>query len=110
MGQVKHALPVRSCQGRRKNQRLTASECVAEITQRPLLALTCGDLGTTPRDVEVSLDSYLHLGEKWNAVVLLDEADIYLEKRDLKDVVRNSLVSDNVNNKHSDFDLAFDDI
>jgi len=43
--------------------------------------------------VERALDKFLKLGEKWNAVVVLDEADIYLEARDLRDVERNCLVS-----------------
>jgi hypothetical protein len=43
--------------------------------------------------VERSLDKFLKLGEKWNAVLVLDEADIYLEARDLRDVQRNCLVS-----------------
>jgi len=30
------------------------AECVAEFTSRPLLSLTCGDIGTSERDVEES--------------------------------------------------------
>ena len=66
---------------------------VAELTERPLLSLTCGDLGTTAVDVEKNLNKYMTYGELWGAVVLLDEADIYLESRDLREVERNSLVS-----------------
>ena len=66
---------------------------VAELTERPLLSLTCGDLGTTAVEVEKNLNKYLGYGELWGAVVLLDEADIYLQKRDLAEVERNSLVS-----------------
>ena len=68
-------------------------EAVAEITKRPLLALTCGDLGTTSKEVEKALETYFRLAETWGAVILLDEADVYLEKRNLTDVKRNSLVS-----------------
>ena len=57
------------------------------------MALTCGDLGGDAREVEKAIDKYLRLGKLWGAVVLLDEADIYLEKRNLMDVHRNSLVS-----------------
>lgn len=35
----------------------------------------------------------MYLGEEWGAVVLLDEADIYLESRHINEVKRNSLVS-----------------
>ena len=63
------------------------------MTKLPLLALICGDLGITAESVETALINFFQLGERWNAVVLLDEADIYLEARDLKDIKRNSLVS-----------------
>ena len=70
-----------------------AAEAIADYTKRPLLALTCGGLGTYTNEVEKKLRQYLDWGELWGAVVLLDEADIYLEKRNLTDVHRNSLVS-----------------
>jgi hypothetical protein len=69
------------------------AECVAELTQRPLLSITCGDMGTTPEEVEENLDEFLQLGELWGAVLLLDEADIYLEQRDSENLPRNALVS-----------------
>jgi len=70
-----------------------SAEVIAEFTKRPLLSLTCGDLGTTAGEVESRLGRYMYLGEIWGAVVLLDEADIYLETRAISDVKRNSLVS-----------------
>ncbi|KAL8775355.1 MAG: hypothetical protein Q9209_000363 [Squamulea sp. 1 TL-2023] len=70
-----------------------SAEVVAELTKRPLLSLTCGDLGTTAGEVESRLGRYMYLGEMWGAVVLLDEADIYLEARAINEVKRNSLVS-----------------
>ena len=33
------------------------------------------------------------LGKRWNCVLLLDEADVFLEERTLTDLQRNSLVS-----------------
>ena len=70
-----------------------SAEVVAELTQRPLLSLTCGDLGTTAAEVEKNLTKFMSFGELWGAVVLLDEADIYLQARNLNEVERNSLVS-----------------
>ena len=72
-----------------------SAEVVAELTERPLLSLTCGDLGTTAVDVESNLNYWMWYGELWGAVILLDEADIYLESRELNEVERNSLVSGN---------------
>ncbi|KAJ0161401.1 hypothetical protein CTA2_6291 [Colletotrichum tanaceti] len=71
---------------------LTA-ESVAEIARKPLYPVTCGDIGTEPRDVEKYLESVLHLGKAWGCVVLLDEADVFLEQRGLEDLKRNALVS-----------------
>ncbi|OQE47389.1 hypothetical protein PENCOP_c001G05768 [Penicillium coprophilum] len=71
---------------------LTA-ESVAEIAERPLYRVTCGDVGTKPEEVEKYLESVLRLGKIWNCVVLLDEADVFLEQRGLEDLNRNALVS-----------------
>lgn len=70
-----------------------SAEAVSELTRRPLLSLTCGDLCTTAGGVESRLDRYMSLGEEWGAIVLLDEADVYLESRAVSEVKRNSLVS-----------------
>jgi SpoVK/Ycf46/Vps4 family AAA+-type ATPase len=71
----------------------TTAECVAELTQRPLLSLTCGDLGISPLEVESALMKWLKLATLWEAILLLDEADVYLESRLSQDLQRNSLVS-----------------
>ncbi|KAI0428899.1 P-loop containing nucleoside triphosphate hydrolase protein [Xylaria sp. FL1042] len=69
------------------------AECVAELTHRPLLSLTSGDLSTDADQVEANLEYFLSLGERFGAIVLLDEADVYLESRRLQDIERNGLVS-----------------
>lgn len=69
------------------------AECVAELTRRPLLSLTSGDLSTDADQVEQNLEYFLALGERFGAIVLLDEADVYLESRRNKDIERNGLVS-----------------
>lgn len=71
---------------------LTA-ESVAETMKVPLYMLSAGDLGTKPSDVESSLSNILEMNTKWNAVLLLDEADVFLEARGTHDLERNKLVS-----------------
>ena len=71
----------------------TCAECIAELTKRPLLTITCGDLGTNSYLVEQELTRWLRLGALWNAVLLFDEADVFLESRQHGDIERNSLVS-----------------
>lgn len=69
------------------------AESVAEMAEKPLFRVTCGDIGTKPEEVEKYLESVLHLSKNWGCVVLLDEADVFLEQRTLTDLERNALVS-----------------
>jgi hypothetical protein len=69
------------------------AETIAELTNRPLISITSGDLGTLGYNVEASLDYFLELGQRYGALLLLDEADVYLERRRSKDITRNGLVS-----------------
>jgi SpoVK/Ycf46/Vps4 family AAA+-type ATPase len=71
---------------------LTA-ESIAELVERPLYRVTCGDIGTDPESVEKYLESVLFIGSTWGCVVLLDEADVFLEERTKMDLQRNALVS-----------------
>ncbi|KAM7209780.1 ATPase family AAA domain-containing protein FIGL1, partial [Rhypophila decipiens] len=71
---------------------LTA-ESVAELAERPLYRVTCGDIGTDAESVERYLESVLYIGSIWKAVVLLDESDVFLEEREKTDLQRNALVS-----------------
>ncbi|ETS73988.1 hypothetical protein PFICI_13854 [Pestalotiopsis fici W106-1] len=71
---------------------LTA-ESVAELAEKPLYRVTCGDIGTNPESVEQYLESVLYIGTTWKAVVLLDESDVFLEEREKTDLQRNALVS-----------------
>ncbi|EUC27844.1 hypothetical protein COCCADRAFT_110654 [Bipolaris zeicola 26-R-13] len=69
------------------------AESVADFAKKPLYRVTCGDIGTNPEQVETYLESVLHLGLIWDCVVLLDEADVFLEERGQYDLARNALVS-----------------
>jgi hypothetical protein len=50
-------------------------------------------MGIEPRGVEANFKRFFELGELWGAVVLVDEADVYLEQRTSESLQRNSLVS-----------------
>jgi hypothetical protein len=69
------------------------AECIAELTNRPLISLTSGDLSVDSYHIENNLSYFLELGQRYGALVLLDEADIYLERRRSSDIKRNGLVS-----------------
>ncbi|KAG8533371.1 uncharacterized protein KY384_002154 [Bacidia gigantensis] len=71
---------------------LTA-ESVADFCKRPLYTITAGDIGASSHTVELGLGKALRLAESWNAIVLIDEADVFLEQRQTSDLTRNGLVS-----------------
>lgn len=71
---------------------LTA-ESVAEEMKVPLFMMSAGDLGLEPRCVETKLQSILDMCTRWNAILLIDEADVFLEERSLHELERNKLVS-----------------
>jgi hypothetical protein len=55
--------------------------------------MSAGVLGTKPEEVEKSLDRALELCRLWNAMLLLDEADVFLGARTNDGLARNELVS-----------------
>ena len=68
---------------------LTA-EAIAELLHRPLYSVSVGQLGVGPDELEKNLRQILDVAQIWNAVILIDEADIFLEKRG-HDIVRNAM-------------------
>jgi len=70
---------------------LTA-EAIAELLEKPLYIVTAGDLGISASEVEKNLGSVLELCQTWDALVLIDEADVFLEARNSTEIARNALV------------------
>ncbi|KAL6721425.1 hypothetical protein ACLMJK_000528 [Lecanora helva] len=71
----------------------STAECVADYTHRPLFPITCGDIGESAKEVEQNLERNFSLAHRWGCVLLLDEADVFLQARDKEDMRRNSVVS-----------------
>ncbi|KAK3713648.1 hypothetical protein LTR37_008342 [Vermiconidia calcicola] len=71
---------------------LTA-EGISELLRCPLYMVSAGELGTDPARLEHELQKILDIAHSWGAVLLLDEADVFLEKREVHDIHRNALVS-----------------
>ena len=71
---------------------LTA-ESLAMLCGRPLYSISMSDVGTSPASVEQNMIKVFELATHWRALLLFDEADIFLEERSLQDLRRNSLVS-----------------
>lgn len=60
------------------------------------MTLTASDIGTDPIKIEGNLTRHFRRAKSWGAVLLIDEADIFMERRTSSDLVRNSLVAGNV--------------
>lgn len=73
--------------------RLTSIECIAEFTGRPLLFLSCADIGVEAETIEHNLLRWFKMAESWGSIILIDEADIYMEQRQVQDIERNHLVA-----------------
>lgn len=69
------------------------AETVAARLRVPLYQVCAGELGTNAAELEYALDRVLRLGDRWGAIILIDEADVFMEQRTAQDLVRNSLVS-----------------
>ncbi|OBT59840.1 hypothetical protein VE03_10655, partial [Pseudogymnoascus sp. 23342-1-I1] len=68
-------------------------ESIAEFLKCPLYIISAGELGTTSLLLEVELKKILDISMTWGCIILLDEADVFLEKRTVQDIHRNALVS-----------------
>lgn len=69
------------------------TECAAEATGRPLILLTIADIGLDENRIDTQMTKWFSLAERWEAILLIDEADIFLERRRGADIARNGLVS-----------------
>jgi hypothetical protein len=71
--------------------KILTAESVAELAEMPLYSVTCGDLGTLPEEVERFLGGNSFLSKSWNCILLLDDADVFLEERSLSDLAATAL-------------------
>lgn len=70
----------------------SSAEAVSEVLKKPLYKFTSGQLGIIPTELHKNLSKHLSLAQRWNAIALIDEVDIYLEKRADNDITRNAMV------------------
>ncbi|QSA99236.1 ATP-binding protein [Methylococcus sp. EFPC2] len=69
---------------------LTA-EVYSEIIQRPLYRVHSGQLGLNVAAMETALKDVLTRAQRWGAVMLIDEADVYIKRRD-DNITMNAVV------------------
>ncbi|KAK5069381.1 hypothetical protein LTR51_008631 [Lithohypha guttulata] len=68
------------------------AETISEHLHRPFYTISAGDLGTSANVLEQNLSEIFELSSHWNATLLLDEADVFVERRSTNDIHRNALV------------------
>ena len=69
---------------------LTA-EVYSEVMERPLYKVQSSQLGTDPQSVEAQLKIVLQRAERWSAILLIDESDVYIHERG-DDIDQNAIV------------------
>src|SRR6188768_3919886 len=70
-----------------------SAEATSEHVRRPLYIIGGGDLGTTASSLDAKLEQIFDVATAWKAIVLIDEADVFLEQRSLHDLERNAMVA-----------------
>jgi len=70
-----------------------SAEATSEHVRHPLYVVGCGDLGTKASELDAELEKVFDLATAWKAIILIDEADVFLEQRSLHDLERNAMVA-----------------
>ncbi|KAH8204871.1 hypothetical protein TruAng_000910 [Truncatella angustata] len=74
----------------------STAEIIALATRKPLFSISVADVGTDPKRVEANLAKIFALATSWEAILLIDEADVFLESRGKVfsgSIEKNALVS-----------------
>ena len=70
------------CMGGAGLGKTLTAEIYSELAGRPLYRVHSGQLGTSPDQVEKKLTEILQRTERWRAILLVDESDVYIRERD----------------------------
>ncbi|KAH8882090.1 P-loop containing nucleoside triphosphate hydrolase protein [Thozetella sp. PMI_491] len=68
-------------------------ESLAEELKIPIYRLVSGQVRSEPHAMKAILEDAFLMTKAWNGILLLDEADIFLERRSVNELERNQLVS-----------------
>jgi hypothetical protein len=80
------------CEGKPGLGKTLSAEVYSEVIEKPLYKVHSGQLGLTADSVEQSLEKILKRASRWGAVLLLDEADVYIRARG-NDLQHNAVVA-----------------
>lgn len=79
------------CTGAPGTGKTLTAEAYSEKVERPLYTVQCSQLGISAEDLEKNLSEVLSRAQRWRAVLLIDEADVYIRDRG-EDVNQNAIV------------------
>lgn len=79
------------CAGPPGTGKTLTAEVYSEIMRRPLYAVQTAQLGTTAGELENELRRVFARAQRWGAILLLDEADVYVRARG-DDLDQNAIV------------------
>lgn len=80
------------CEGKPGLGKTLSAEVYSEVIEKPLYKVHSGQLGLTAESVEKNLETILKRASRWGAVLLLDEADVYIRARG-NDLQHNAVVA-----------------
>lgn len=81
------------CQGKPGVGKTLTAEIYSEVIKRPLYSVHSGTLGTTASQIESRLKEVFKSARRWNAVLLLDEADVFVVERG-NNIEQNAIVAE----------------
>ncbi len=81
------------CKGAPGLGKTLTAEVYSEVVGKPLYRVHSGQLGITAESVEANLTTILRRAARWDSILLLDEADVYIRCRD-NDLQHNAIVAE----------------
>jgi len=79
------------CTGEPGTGKTLTAEVYAEIMERPLYCVQSSQLGVNAEELENELKAVLNRATRWKAILLIDEADVYVHERG-SDINQNAIV------------------
>ncbi len=79
------------CAGPAGTGKTLTAEVYAESIERPLYSVQASQLGLTPAALEGEMLKVFSRAKRWGAILLIDEADVYVSARG-SDLVQNAIV------------------
>lgn len=80
------------CKGLPGLGKTLTAEVYSETVEKPLYRVHSGQLGTNPDEMDKKLKKIIERSESWNAILLIDESDVFIRKRQ-DDITQNAIVA-----------------